>query len=751
MRRKTHAVPVNPILISDLPRADEEALTTFVRIPGNTYQNSSIGKWKAQDEGTSCDCHYEPGRSEGYKACGEGSDCINRLTLVECIEGDCPSRSYCQNQRFQRRQYADIGVVQTEKKGFGLRALSDIPSDAFIYEYVGEVVQERELIRRMQKYAQEGIRHFYFMMLQKDEFIDATKKGDIGRFANHSCNPNCYVSKWFVGKRIRMGIFAKRKILKDEELTFNYNVDRYGHDAQECYCGEANCVGYIGGKTQTDIGGMDDLYIDALGITDDIERLSLKGSRKKKGRKLDEDFVPELKPIQEEEVPLICQAIRAASGSNKKMLPHLLTRLTISLDLDALRGIMRLRGFSLMNTLLEDHEDDPHIVKLILEAMYPWPLLNRNKVEDSHIEEPVKKCAKTNNEEIRTLAQRLLDLWAGLETAYRIPRRAMKIEDLEGQPIRVIPAAERPTKRPHIEDEDDADLVPAFKLNTVSKPLSAPLASPSSKATSATPALAQSQAQPQRSTGPTKEELNAIILRATEAAAARNAAVAAEAAAADAAIAAAAAVASTAPSAKPRSKHRGKDKDKNGGTPKKEKGKSVDLNKKLLKLVGEVVVKYMSRYRNDMNHDTFKKHAKELTHLITEKEKKSSSYQAGKIDSLSDEKRQKMKKFVHDYVKKVLKRLKAKSSSTERSSLLANGKGDALNGTSHGHGEALSSTPTGNEVDDMVLDILDDEDTANGHGDGDEEEIADEVGDDVDEPQNRSESPGSSMVMSPPP
>jgi len=25
-----------------------------------------------------------------------------------------------------------------------------------------------------------------------------------------------------------MGIFAKRTISKDEELTFNYNVDRYG-------------------------------------------------------------------------------------------------------------------------------------------------------------------------------------------------------------------------------------------------------------------------------------------------------------------------------------------------------------------------------------------------------------------------------------------------------------------------------------------------------------------------------------------
>jgi len=66
---------------------------------------------------------------------------------------------------------------------------------------------------------------FDFASLQ---YLDATKKGGIGRFANHSCNPNCYVAKWVVGKRMRMGIFAKRDIIKGEELTFNYNVDRYG-------------------------------------------------------------------------------------------------------------------------------------------------------------------------------------------------------------------------------------------------------------------------------------------------------------------------------------------------------------------------------------------------------------------------------------------------------------------------------------------------------------------------------------------
>lgn len=42
-------------------------------------------------------------------------------------------------------------------------------SDQFIYEYVGEVVEKNAFMDRMKKYGEEGIRHFYFMELQKDE------------------------------------------------------------------------------------------------------------------------------------------------------------------------------------------------------------------------------------------------------------------------------------------------------------------------------------------------------------------------------------------------------------------------------------------------------------------------------------------------------------------------------------------------------------------------------------------------------
>lgn len=42
-------------------------------------------------------------------------------------------------------------------------------SDQFIYEYIGEVVEQKEFLRRMEQYRDEGIRHFYFMMLQREE------------------------------------------------------------------------------------------------------------------------------------------------------------------------------------------------------------------------------------------------------------------------------------------------------------------------------------------------------------------------------------------------------------------------------------------------------------------------------------------------------------------------------------------------------------------------------------------------------
>lgn len=62
-------------------------------------------------------------------------------------------------------------------------------------EYVGEVVDPKDFRRRAKEYSKEKNRHYYFMALKSDQIIDATMKGNISRFINHSCDPNAETQK----------------------------------------------------------------------------------------------------------------------------------------------------------------------------------------------------------------------------------------------------------------------------------------------------------------------------------------------------------------------------------------------------------------------------------------------------------------------------------------------------------------------------------------------------------------------------
>ncbi len=53
-------------------------------------------------------------------------------------------------------------------------------------------------------------------------------QGALGRFINHSCEPNCETQKWVVRGELAIGLFALRDIAAGEELTFDYNFERYG-------------------------------------------------------------------------------------------------------------------------------------------------------------------------------------------------------------------------------------------------------------------------------------------------------------------------------------------------------------------------------------------------------------------------------------------------------------------------------------------------------------------------------------------
>ena len=104
----------------------------------------------------------------------------------------------------------------------------EIKEGDFVIEYVGELIDDYTCRQRIQKYHEEDISDYYFLTIDRDNIIDAYPKGNVSRFMNHSCDPNCVTQKWTVNGEVRVGLFAVRNIKTGEELSFNYNLDCLG-------------------------------------------------------------------------------------------------------------------------------------------------------------------------------------------------------------------------------------------------------------------------------------------------------------------------------------------------------------------------------------------------------------------------------------------------------------------------------------------------------------------------------------------
>ena len=84
------------------------------------------------------------------------------------------------------------------------------------------------------------------MKIENNEVIDPTYSGNVARFINHSCDPNCETRKWTILNEVCVGIFAVKDMAENEELTFDYQFDFFKTPFTRCYCGTANCKGYLG-------------------------------------------------------------------------------------------------------------------------------------------------------------------------------------------------------------------------------------------------------------------------------------------------------------------------------------------------------------------------------------------------------------------------------------------------------------------------------------------------------------------------
>lgn len=168
--------------------------------------------------------------------CGLNTICLNVATNVACAS-NCPAEALCRNQSFDRRTRSKVTIKYFGSKGYGLIASENIAKDTFIIEYLGEIINKKELEKRLK----QNMQNYYFMSLGNGLTIDAANYGNESRFINHSCEPNCFAKKLIIEGQTRIGLIAAGEIPKNSELTFNYNWNKKIATRFKYLCGTNSC------------------------------------------------------------------------------------------------------------------------------------------------------------------------------------------------------------------------------------------------------------------------------------------------------------------------------------------------------------------------------------------------------------------------------------------------------------------------------------------------------------------------------
>ena len=171
------------------------------------------------------------------------------------------SRAARANQRRLLRGVAAIGVTFDALSGreqqlrfdrssihaWGVFADEDIKEGEMLVEYRGEIIGNSVAEKRETEYEDAKIGSDYMFRVDGLSVCDATKQGNVARFINASCDPNCYTKIISIDGTKRIAVYAKRDIAAGEELCYDYKFPLEYDESKRipCHCGARDCRGFM--------------------------------------------------------------------------------------------------------------------------------------------------------------------------------------------------------------------------------------------------------------------------------------------------------------------------------------------------------------------------------------------------------------------------------------------------------------------------------------------------------------------------
>ncbi|CAK9860142.1 unnamed protein product [Sphagnum jensenii] len=193
--------------------------------------------------GRQCPCLLNGTCCEKY--CGCSKSCKNRFRGCHCAKSQCCSRQCpcfaagrecdpdvcrncwvgydCHNMKLMLKQQQRVLLGRSDVAGWGAFLKNPVGKHEYLGEYTGELISHREADKRGKIYDRENSS---FLFNLNDQYVlDACRKGDKLKFANHSPNPNCHAKVIMVSGDHRVGIFAKERIGAGEEIFYDYRYE----------------------------------------------------------------------------------------------------------------------------------------------------------------------------------------------------------------------------------------------------------------------------------------------------------------------------------------------------------------------------------------------------------------------------------------------------------------------------------------------------------------------------------------------